>query len=229
MNAYKIIALKVPSRFTGKRIAVWSGLSALVMMIGTEAFNSLTLGRYVPLTHAVPALPDWRPSFFEVRLPIADRPHAPNAPADGWCGEASIQMGCLHYGLFISQKEINRLGINGRHGMWAYHLPVALDKLSMTHYDYSQVFSHIPTTAIQRLWRPKGFGVESFIDWQRCNLLSAHRPIISGILMSPNDVMPITGCFGPFCFDRWVYRRYHHLQSKFTSYRNAYPIDRVIN
>jgi hypothetical protein len=83
----------------------------------------------VVLGCALGACRDFAPPSDTVTLPIADRPWAEGAPPEGWCGEASLQMAALHFGVWVPQAEANRLGAPKTPDLWEHDLPTALTAL----------------------------------------------------------------------------------------------------
>jgi len=71
------------------------------------------------------------PPSDSVQLPIADRPWAAQAPDEGWCGEASIQMVALHFGAWFPQEAINKAGKPKHPDLWEDEIPVALSELGL--------------------------------------------------------------------------------------------------
>ena len=74
---------------------------------------------------------DFAPPSDSVTLPIADRPWAEGAPPEGWCGEASLQMAALHFGVWVPQAEANRLGAPKTPDLWEHDVPTALTALGL--------------------------------------------------------------------------------------------------
>lgn len=74
---------------------------------------------------------DFVPPTDTVLLPIADRQWDTEAPPEGWCGEASIQMAAGHHGLFVSQRRANQLGQPRTPDLWEHDVPTALRALQM--------------------------------------------------------------------------------------------------
>lgn len=174
-----------------RKLAWGVGLSALVLFAGVEIYNRLTIGHFVWPAGPVPLSPNIAASTKYIRLAIEDRPHAPERPREGWCGEVSIQMACLFRGAFIPQSELNRIGKASHPDLYAYEIAPLLDAIGIEHFSFSTFKPHIVTCAVQSLWRPKGYQANNFIEWQRLNLLIGRRPIISGVVSSPGMAPPI--------------------------------------
>lgn len=66
-----------------------------------------------------------------VLLPIADRPWAPEAPPEGWCGEASIQMAALYYGAWLPQRHVHALGKPKHVDLWEGEMPAAMTAVGL--------------------------------------------------------------------------------------------------
>ncbi len=66
-----------------------------------------------------------------VLLPIADRQWDAAAPAEGWCGEASLQMAASHFGGWVPQQVANTLGQPKTPDLWEHDIPTALRALRM--------------------------------------------------------------------------------------------------
>lgn len=105
---------------------------------------------------------DFAPPGDSVTLPIADRPWAPGAPPEGWCGEASIQMAALHFGTWVPQAEANRLGAPKTPDLWEHDVPTALTALGLE-------FERGPTRNVDALY---GWTVKQ---------LRAGHPVILGL------------------------------------------------
>lgn len=110
----------------------------------------------------------FRPPTDEVRLDIPDRPWAPEAPPEGWCGEASIQMAAIHFGAWIPQRLINEAGRPQTPDLWEQDLPTALAALGLEHEEWT---------------RPGQ--LESFLDWVVASI-RAGRPVIVGVKIYPS-------------------------------------------
>jgi hypothetical protein len=120
-----------------------------------------------------------------VLLPIPDRPWDEGAPDEGWCGETSIQMVALHYGIWAPQPVINSLGRSTHVDLWEEDVPVAMGKLGLV-FERAQVSTH-----------------DEFLIWIIGHVRAGH-PVIVGAKLFPTDhpdwdvdhLMPIVG-FSP--------------------------------
>ncbi|MGD0094480.1 MAG: hypothetical protein ABSE73_31615 [Planctomycetota bacterium] len=109
----------------------------------------------------------------DIDLGIPDTGQEAGVPAGGWCGEAAIQMACLHYGAYIPQRLINRAGKPQHPDLYAEELGRALDGVGFS-------YEH---------WKPRAAGesnVAGFIGWIRTNL-AAGRPVIVGAKVNPTQ------------------------------------------
>ncbi len=79
----------------------------------------------------------FHPPADTVLLPIPDRPWAPEAPEEGWCGEASIQMTALHFGAWVPQARVHQLGKPAHVDLWEDDVPIALDGIGLAFERYS--------------------------------------------------------------------------------------------
>lgn len=107
----------------------------------------------------------------DVDLGIPDTGQEAGKPAGGWCGEAAIQMACLHYGAYIPQRIINRAGNPKHPDLYAEELGRALDGVGFSY----------------ELWQPKEGDeapVAGFMRWIRTNL-AAGRPVVVGAKINP--------------------------------------------
>ena len=64
-------------------------------------------------------------------LPIDDRQWDAEAPAEGWCGETSIQLAAGWYGAYAAQAKVNALGHPKTPDLWEYDVPVALEAMHL--------------------------------------------------------------------------------------------------
>lgn len=125
------------------------------------------------------------PPVDSLLLPIPDRQWAEGAPEEGWCGETSIQMIGLHYGMWAPQSVINARGRSTHVDLWEEDIPGTLGKLG---FDFEP--------------GPRG-DRDDFIAWIIGQLRLGH-PVIVGAKLFPSDhpewdvdhLMPIVG-FSP--------------------------------
>jgi hypothetical protein len=121
-------------------------------------------------------------------LPIPDRPWAPGAPPEGWCGEASLQMVALHFGAWIPQRAINALGRSTHVDLWETDLPVTMERLGLSFETF---------TAMTRT--PRAELLTWIVSWLRRGV-----PVIVGAKLMPTEhpewevdhLMPVVG-FSP--------------------------------
>ena len=59
-----------------------------------------------------------------ISLNIPDTGQEERRPDSGWCGEAAIQMALSHYGMYVSQRTINRAGKPIHPDLYANEIPV---------------------------------------------------------------------------------------------------------
>jgi hypothetical protein len=67
----------------------------------------------------------------QVLLPFPDLTQEPNPVGVGWCGEATIQMAMAYYGVYVSQKFINRKAKPKHPDIWASETPMAMKNLGL--------------------------------------------------------------------------------------------------
>ena len=103
-----------------------------------------------------------------VRLNIADRKHAPDAPKEGWCGENAIQQALLYHGVFMPQKLINQAGNPRQPDLYSDDIPVALGHLQM---DFEQ-------------WQGRRGDVAPFLAWLKAHLAKG-VPVLAGMKIHP--------------------------------------------
>ena len=103
-----------------------------------------------------------------VRLEIPDRGWASEAPKEGWCGEASIQMAALHFGAYVPQALINRLGRPKTPDLWEQDIPVALTALGL---EFTTFSGHIE--------------IPAFLSWIASEVRQGH-PVIIGVKIYPS-------------------------------------------
>lgn len=120
-----------------------------------------------------------------VLLPIPNRPWAPEAPPEGWCGEVSIQMASLYYGTWITQAEAHALGKPAHVDLWETDMPTAMTGAGLQY----------------ETW---GGGSEpAFFEWI-VGQVRKQRPVIVAVKLLPDQhpeyeidhLMPIVG-FSP--------------------------------
>ncbi len=104
-----------------------------------------------------------------VLLPIADRPSAPAAPPEGWCGESAIQQALLYYGAYVPQADINKAGRPQHPDLYARDIPVALKALGA-----------------RFVWSDKGRDLPGFINWVK-QRISGGRPVLVGVKINPSQ------------------------------------------
>ncbi len=129
--------------------------------------------------------PGFAPPLDAVRLPIADRAWAPGAPPEGWCGEASVQMVALHFGVFVPQAVAHALGRPAHVDLWEDDLPTALRALGLEFETF------------------EGRGEAALLTFTVGHLRRGH-PVILGVKLVPSPhpqqavdhLMPAVG-FGP--------------------------------
>ena len=106
---------------------------------------------------------------FSLVLNIPDRPHAPERPPEGWCGETCIQMASLFYGAYIPQAVINALPNPSHPDLYSNDLPVALDKTGLAFFGFQN------TSTIT---------VDDYIEWLKTQL-DWGWPVIIGCKIHP--------------------------------------------
>lgn len=104
-----------------------------------------------------------------VYLNIPDRKHAQEAPAEGWCGEASIQMAAMYYGAFIPQNIIHELPDPEHPDLYSYEIPPALEKIGLC---FSQYENNSAKT------------VNDYLEWIK-HQLDQHYPVLIGCKIYP--------------------------------------------
>ena len=122
------------------------------------------------------------PQSDSVLLAIPDRPSAEGAPDEGWCGEASIQMVALDYGIWAPQPVINALGRSTHVDLWEEDVPVALGELGLV-FERAQVSTR-----------------DEFVKWIIAHVRAGH-PVIVGAKLYPSEhpdwdvdhLMPVVG------------------------------------
>lgn len=107
-----------------------------------------------------------------VNLKINDKKWDPNRPdkSVGWCAEACIQMAAAHYGLVLSQKEINKAGSPRHSDLYMDDIDEALNNLSI------ECFS----------WSKKNTSIDEFIAWIKY-MLDLSYPVLCGVKMYPDE------------------------------------------
>lgn len=72
------------------------------------------------------------PPADSVLLPIPDRPWAPEAPIEGWCGEVSIQTALLQHGAWASQRHIHDVTKPAHVDLWETDMPPTMTAMGLT-------------------------------------------------------------------------------------------------
>ena len=103
------------------------------------------------------------------QLDIPDRNEAREAPREGWCGEACIQMAALYYGCYAPQSVINKLGQPKHPDLYSDDLPVAMEALGLTHERSTK----------------EARDLRAFVDWVR-GRLRRERPVLLGVKNQPD-------------------------------------------
>jgi hypothetical protein len=131
----------------------------------------------------------------EHRLPIPDRPSDKDAPPEGWCGEASIQMAALYFGAYIPQYMINKAGKPAHPDLWEHDIPTALDALSLS---YEQWQRAAPKPS--RIQSPDGIrsvaeatfekDIPVLLGWIRWQIGQDH-PVVIGTKIYPTSTVTV--------------------------------------
>jgi hypothetical protein len=100
-------------------------------------------------------------------LNIPDRPHAPERPKEGWCGECAVQQALLFHGAYFPQRAINRAGSPRNPDLYAQDIPVALKNLRVR-------FALGPSRA----------PLPDFLDWVRGRIRTG-IPVFTGMKIHP--------------------------------------------
>lgn len=115
-----------------------------------------------------PVSPVFVPPTDSLNLDIPDRQWASDAPPEGWCGEASIQMAALHFGAWLPQSAINQAGHPKTPDLWETDVPVAMRALGL------------------RFETFQGNGTAPFLAWI-VESLRRGRPVILGVKLYPTS------------------------------------------
>ena len=109
-------------------------------------------------------------------IDIPDRPHAAEAPPEGWCGENTIQQALLHHGGYVSQRAINRAGEPRHPDLYWGDLPKAMRAVGLTFETWSGS-SRVSD-------RPQRY--DDFVAWLESHLRQGH-PLITGVKLHPTQ------------------------------------------
>jgi hypothetical protein len=130
---------------------------------------ALPLALFAACQCARPPAPAFVPPADSLDLGIPDRPWAAGAPDEGWCGEASIQMAALHFGAYVPQATINRLGRPKGPDLWEDDVPKALDALGLRYEAWAEATDLGP-----------------FLRWIEASLRQ-RRPVVLGVKIYPTE------------------------------------------
>lgn len=143
------------------------GLAGLWVVVGPGADGSPALAAAEGTTAGSAAAASQR-----LLLDVADRPHAPEAPPEGWCGENTIQQALLHHGGYVSQRAINRAGEPRHPDLYWGDLPRALRAVGLSFETWSGSS------------KPQRY--DAFIAWIEAHLRQGH-PLITGVKLHPTE------------------------------------------
>ena len=115
------------SRPNARRIA-WIAVGVLVLF-APGAFAAEAPGTPVPAGKIPSPVAESNAGTGTFVLNIPDRPHAPERPREGWCGECAIQQALLFHGAYYHQRDINKAGKPKHPDLYARDIPVALKAL----------------------------------------------------------------------------------------------------
>jgi hypothetical protein len=90
------------------------------------------LARLAALCFLLTGCQQFKPPTDSLLMPIADRPWAPGAPAEGWCGETSIQMAALHFGAWLPQRLVNARAKPPHVDLWETDMARAMTAVGVT-------------------------------------------------------------------------------------------------
>lgn len=102
-------------------------------------------------------------------LEIPDRAQAPEAPSEGWCGEACIQMAALYFGEFFEQSYINQIAEPAHPGLYSNDIPIALGRLGLV---------------ISQWSLEEDSDINEFLSWLKSNVGNGY-PVICGVKINP--------------------------------------------
>jgi Peptidase_C39 like family len=103
-----------------------------------------------------------------ILLEIPDISQEPRTPSGGWCCETTIQMALSYYGVYASQKVINRAAKPEHPDIWAHETPRAMTNMGL---EFSS-------------W--KEGSLEDFMKWVRGQLAKG-RPVLLGMKIYPDE------------------------------------------
>jgi len=105
-----------------------------------------------------------------VELSIPPRKQAAESPPSGWCGETAIQEALLYFGVWASQRHINRAGKPKHPDLYSSDIPVALHNLGVEYEFYSR--------------RPRG--LTKYLAWIQA-ALKRGEPVLAGVKLLPTQ------------------------------------------
>jgi hypothetical protein len=103
-----------------------------------------------------------------VLLPIPNRLQDRDKPPQGWCAEASIQMGLLFFNKMVSQKEINTSGKPKHPDLNSNDINNALKYLNVNFTE----------------WNADNHLLPQFMTWIQSNIAKGY-PVICGVKINP--------------------------------------------
>lgn len=101
-------------------------------------------------------------------LPIPNRLQDADAPPEGWCGEASIQMGLSFYNKEASQKEIHAAGKPSHPDLYSSDINRALEAFGLNYIEWNDNVKNLP----------------KFIAWIKSNIAKGY-PVFCGMKINP--------------------------------------------
>ena len=101
----------------------------------------------------------------------------------GWCGEATIQMAGLYYGMYFPQRYIHDAGNPQHSDLYASEISLAMKNIGMEYEKYEYDFSGDETPASSGN-RYNGF--DKYYDWLR-EKLDEDKPIFIGVKRYPDE------------------------------------------